>query len=115
MATPTVGDIDGYHAHVYFGEDNREPAQALRDEVTEKFPAIEMGRWHERPVGPHPRWSYQIAFAPDLFETLVPWLMLNRRDCTIFLHPNTGNDLEDHRDGAVWMGEMLDLKLEMFG
>ncbi len=114
MAAPTADQIDGFHAHVYFDESKREPAQALRDAVTEAFDGIEMGRWHEKEVGPHPRWSYQIAFPNELFDSLVPWLMVNRRDCTIFLHPNTGNDLEDHRDCAIWMGEMIPLNLAMF-
>ncbi len=113
MAKPMVAGIPDYHAHVYFDAEKREAAMALREEVVEKFD-VDMGRWHERNVGPHPRWSYQILFAQELFSTLVPWLMLNRRGCTIFLHPNTGNDLEDHRDHPIWMGEMLDLKLEIF-
>ena len=113
MAEPQLEQVDSYHAHVYFDAGKREAAQELRDAVTENFD-IQMGRWHEKMVGPHPRWSYQIAFKRAQFDELVPWLMLNRRDCTIFLHPNSGNDLEDHRDCAVWMGEMLPLNLGMF-
>jgi DOPA 4,5-dioxygenase len=40
--------------------------------------------------------------------------MQNRRGLTIFLHPNTGNNLEDHRDWPIWMGEIPELKLAMF-
>ena len=106
-------EIESFHAHVYFDESSRDPARALREEVEARFP-VTMGRWHERCVGPHPRWSYQIAFAPEVFDRLVPFLMLNRRGCTIFLHPNTGQDLEDHRDRALWMGELLPLNLAIF-
>lgn len=106
-------DIQDYHAHVYFDADSREPAKALREEIEATFD-IEMGRWHEKEVGPHPRWSYQVKFNPEQFAELVPWLMLNRRDLTIFLHPNTGNNLEDHRDSPAWMGEILPLKLAVF-
>ena len=109
-----VSSIESYHAHVYFDADSREPAMALREAVLEHFPEVEMGRWHEREVGPHPRWSYQIAFDASLMAQLGPWLMLNRRGLTIFLHPNTGEALEDHRDHPTWMGEMLPLKLEIF-
>lgn len=105
--------IESYHAHVYFDADSREPAQALREEIEARFD-VEMGRWHEKLVGPHPRWSYQVAFKPELFATIVPWLMTNRRGLTIFLHPNTGDDLIDHRDYPTWMGELLDLNLAMF-
>jgi len=110
---PAPAAIQDYHAHIYFDADSREPARALREEIEANF-NIEMGRWHEKMVGPHPRWSYQVKFRSDAFATLVPWLMLNRRGLTVFLHPNTGRDLEDHRDWPVWMGEMLPLKLSLF-
>ncbi len=108
-----IETIEDYHAHVYFDAETREPAQRLREAVEARF-AIEMGRWHEKPVGPHPCWSYQIAFKPEVFPQLIPWLALNREDLVIFTHPNTGQDLEDHRDRAIWMGAKLDLKLEIF-
>jgi len=105
--------IESYHAHVYFDAESRDAAQGLRDAIVDAFP-VEMGRWHEKPVGPHPRWSYQVAFAPELFDALVPWLMVNRNGLTIFLHPNTGDDLADHRDHPAWMGEQVALNLGMF-
>ena len=106
-------EIQDYHAHVYFDADSRGQAKKLRKEIETKFD-VAMGRWHEKDVGPHPRWSYQAKFEPNQFAELVPWLMLNRRDLTIFLHPNTGNDLEDHRDRPTWMGAILPLKLDIF-
>ena len=105
--------IESFHAHVYFDAETREPARALREEIERTFD-VEMGRWHEKLVGPHPRWSYQVAFRPALFGDFVPWLMLNRRGLTIFLHPNTGDDLADHRDHPTWMGELLPLDLSIF-
>lgn len=109
----TAPEADSYHAHVYFSADSREAAQALREQIVERFD-VEMGRWHEKPIGPHPRWSYQVAFPATLFADIVPWLMLNRGDLTIFLHPNTGDDLRDHRDYPTWMGELLPLDLSIF-
>ncbi|MDP6403858.1 MAG: DOPA 4,5-dioxygenase family protein [Alphaproteobacteria bacterium] len=103
-------DIHDYHVHVYFDAASRDPARALREGVEERF-EVRMGRWHEKNVGPHPRWSYQIAFEADLFAEIVPWLMLNRQGLTLLLHPNTGDDVPDHTDHAVWMGEVLDLDL----
>ena len=114
MANPGAPEaIQDYHAHVYFDTDSRDLAKSLREEIEANF-EIEMGRWHEKEVGPHPRWSYQVKFDTELFAELVPWLMQHRRGLTIFLHPNTGDDLADHRDWPIWMGEMLPLKLAMF-
>jgi len=32
----------------------------------------------------------------------------------VFIHPNTGQDLEDHRDRAVWIGKSVPLALDIF-
>jgi len=111
----TIKDTDGiasYHAHVYFDAESREAALALRGEIEARF-EMEMGRFHEKPVGPHPCWSYQVAFAPDQFATIVPWLALNRGDLNVFVHPNTGAPLEDHRDYDMWLGESQVLDLDV--
>jgi len=106
-------DIKGYHAHVYFDADTIDTARAVCEEAARLF-EVQMGRIHERPVGPHPRWSCQLGFEPGVLDQVLPWLMLNRQGLTIFTHPDTGEHLEDHRDRAVWMGEMLDLDLSIF-
>lgn len=106
--------IESWHAHVYFDAESREAAWTLREAINRRFDGeMEMGRFHEKPVGPHPRWSYQIAFGPDKFSSIVPWLALNRGDLVVFVHPNTGDALGDHRDRAIWFGTGLDLKLDV--
>ena len=108
-----ISVIESYHAHVYFDETSKAAAWSLREEIESRF-EMEMGRFHEKPVGPHPCWSYQVAFTPDQFAVIVPWLALNRGNLVIFLHPNTGEDLEDHRDRAIWFGEKMTLNLDTF-
>ncbi len=103
--------IEDYHAHVYYDSASKETAARLRAGVEARF-EVTMGRWHDRPVGPHPRWSYQIAFKPEVFGTLVPWLALNRDGLVIFVHPNTGQDLPDHAERAIWLGETVELNLD---
>ncbi|WP_332763822.1 DOPA 4,5-dioxygenase family protein [Pseudomonas koreensis] len=105
--------IRGYHAHVYFDADTIDQARALCEEAAQTF-ALKMGRVHERPVGPHPDWSCQLAFGPQLLGEVLPWLALNRHGLVVFLHPDTGNDLLDHSDHAIWMGAMRPLNLSVF-
>ena len=108
-----VDAITSWHAHVYFDAQSREAAKEFREVVSGRFAgAIELGRFHERPVGPHPRWSYQIAFAPSAFPEVAAWLVLNHGALDVFLHPNTGDQLRDHRDSAIWLGRshVLDLR-----
>lgn len=108
-----MSEITGYHAHVYFDAKTQETAQQICEEAARLF-AVQMGRIHSRPVGPHPRWSCQLGFAADAFDQVIPWLMLNRQGLTVFTHPETGDHLADHRDHALWMGEMLELDLSIF-
>lgn len=104
--------IHGYHAHVYFDADTVAQARALCAAAAERFP-LKMGRVHERPVGPHPDWSCQLAFKAALFAEVVPWLALNRGALVVFIHPITGEDLIDHRDRAIWMGAVRPLDLSV--
>ena len=102
-----------YHAHVYYSEESRERAARVREGLAASF-QVQLGRWHDQPVGPHPRPMYQVAFAADQFSLVVPWLMANREGLTILVHPDTGEHLADHSDRALWLGETLNLRLEIF-
>ncbi len=84
-------------------------ARALCEAAHDRF-GIAMGRMHEKPVGPHPVWNCQLAV---LFGSIIPWLALNRDGRTVFIHPETGDDLADRSDRTIWMGEILPLKLEI--
>ena len=118
MTTPTdtpsttVPRIHGYHAHVYFNADTLAQARALCEAAAARFP-LKMGRVHEKPVGPHPDWSCQLAFKAALFAEVIPWLLLNRQGLVVFIHPITGQDLIDHRDRAMWMGAVRPLDLSV--
>lgn len=104
--------IRGYHAHVYFDAETIEFAKTLCEEAGKLF-LVTVGRVHQKPVGPHPLWSCQLAFENSEYANLLSWLALNRQGLTILIHPLTGNDLKDHTDYAAWMGEPQALKLEV--
>jgi aromatic ring-cleaving dioxygenase len=111
-----VSRIESWHAHVYFDATGRDAARTLREAVIAHFgDRVAMGRFHERPVGPHPQWSYQVAFAPAQFAEVVAWLTLNRGVFDVFVHPNTGDQLGDHRDRAIWLGRSYELDLKAVG
>jgi len=108
----TARKVVGYHAHVYFNAQTLEQARKLCTEAAVRFP-LKMGRVHEKPVGPHPDWSCQLAFRKGLFEEVITWLAMHRNGLVVFIHPVTGNDLIDHRDYAIWMGAVRPLDLSV--
>jgi DOPA 4,5-dioxygenase len=110
----SVSAITGYHAHVYYDAASKAAAAGLRAAIEAAF-EVRMGRWHDDPIGPHPCGSYQFAFAPALFGELVPWLALNRSGLTVFIHPETGDDVPDHSDHAIWLGEQREIDLDALG
>ena len=110
-----VTRIGGYHAHVYYGDDDdaREKAARLREKLWDRWPdQVRMGRFRDRPVGPHPLDMYQVEFDAELFPEIVPWLMFNRDGLNILVHPEAGNAWRDHAWYPLWLGESLDLRLD---
>ena len=104
--------IHGFHAHVYFNAETVNQARDLCTAAATRF-AVKMGRVHEKPVGPHPDWSCQLAFRPAVFGELIPWLAMNRGGLVIFVHPISDNEVKDHRDRALWMGAVRPLDLSV--
>ncbi len=106
--------IHGYHAHIYYDRGTRGVAEHLRRVIPRRF-KVELGRWREEPVGPHPQSMYQVKFGAKEFSRVVPWLMLNRAGLSILVHPETGDDYQDHAFNALWLGDKLTLRLDIFG
>ncbi|OCQ94847.1 4,5-dioxygenase [Nostoc sp. MBR 210] len=104
--------IIGFHAHIYYDPETRDVAAQIREELGVRF-EVKLGRWHDQPVGPHPKSMYQVAFAPDQFSQVLSWLMLNRGVLDILVHPETGDDVTDHTDHALWLGNKLELNIQV--
>jgi aromatic ring-cleaving dioxygenase len=112
MARP-VNVHPAYHAHVYFDADSVAPARALCEEAGRRF-GVQVGRVHEKLVGPHPRWSCQLAFDSSQFDQLVPWLDEHRQGLDVFVHGLSGDALQDHTTHASWLGREWPLDLSVF-
>ena len=116
MASLDPSLISSWHAHIYFDAASRDAAWRFREVIASEFgDRIRIGRFHERPVGPHPQWSYQLEFAPAQFSSVIGWLALNHGALDVFVHPNTDNELRDHRDCALWLGRSYTLDLTAVG
>lgn len=94
--------IKGYHAHIYFDASTLEQARAMCEEAALLF-GVTQGR-STSARSARTRTERQLAFGPELITVMLPWLALNRHGLVVFLHPETGHDLLDHTDHAIWMG-----------
>ncbi len=104
--------ITGWHAHVCFEPDQLAQAQAVCEAVRDRF-AIQMGRMHAQPVGPHPTGSCQLSVPAEKFAEVTGWLALNRDGLTVFTHAETGDVMADHTEHVVWLGESQPLRLDV--
>ena len=100
--------INGYHAHIYYDPLKTRDAAARVRAGLAKF-AVQIGRWHDDPVGPHLDAMYQAVFTPEEFGRVVPWLMLHREGLSVLVHPSTGEGYGDHLERSLWLGEKLKL------
>ncbi|MGE3245311.1 MAG: DOPA 4,5-dioxygenase family protein [Beijerinckiaceae bacterium] len=110
----TAQTMPGFHAHVYFGPETVQKAREICSRCSDIF-GIQMGRVHEKPVGPHPDFSCQLTIPPEKVGDVLSWLSRNRDGLVVFSHPRTDNALKDHTDHAIWMGAVRPLVLDNLG
>lgn len=102
----------GYHAHIYFDAGQERLAHALRQQIVDRF-RLPVGQVHPRPVGPHPKGMFQVLFSETQFGSFVPWLMAARGGLDVLVHRDTGDDLSDHTQYVLWLGNSLPLRLDV--
>jgi DOPA 4,5-dioxygenase len=104
--------IKGFHAHVYYDpQRTRAAAEKVRAGLARLN--VQLGSWHDAPVGPHLDAMYQALFSNEEFGKVVPWLMLNREGLSVLVHPSTGDGYGDHMERSLWLGERLKLNEEV--
>ena len=102
-----------YHAHLYYDESTINEAKELARQASERF-SVPVGRFHEKPVGPHPVWSCQLTVSKESFGDVIGWLLMNHGAVDVFVHPNTSDDLKDHTKTVMWIGKSYTLNLGIF-
>lgn len=124
-----------FHYHVYFFQNNEQStadAQRLRQGIvdavkrgefvavchgvdesvlpgfnsTGDVPPVNMG-----PMGPHPAGSFEVWVPAEHLGLVTSFMMLNRGETSLLLHPLTRHCVEDHSGRIMWMGVPFNIDL----
>ena len=102
-----------WHAHIYFGPNDRAVAERLRRKVADAKGAgdfasvLFVGEMRDASVGPHPKPQFEIHFREDALPNVVR--LIEASGLTALVHPLTDDDLADHTALARWIGEPIPL------
>ncbi|KAI9644521.1 hypothetical protein NHQ30_006542 [Ciborinia camelliae] len=120
-----AGPRGAFDVHIYYYQKNAEQAKFARElweRVRREFPELRVYRFWEVPIGPHPTAMFEVnLFTPEQFGAFIPWLVINRGPLSALIHPNTADEngepldeIRDHTQRAIWMGERFPLDLSLF-
>jgi aromatic ring-cleaving dioxygenase len=107
-----MSENKGYHAHVYYNAETKAKAAKLSETLIGKF-NVEGGALSDDPRGPHPISQFNVIFETPEFQSIVPWLMLNRDGLDVLVHPLTESSYNDHTANAMWLGTPVPLRTEI--
>jgi len=105
-----------YHAHVYFSAEERSAAEQLRDAFLRNGAddgggILFVGRMTEGKAGPHPIPQYEIHFLERSLAEVVS--AIEASGLRALVHPLTDDDMADHTSLGRWIGEPVELDLNV--
>ncbi|TPX31037.1 hypothetical protein SmJEL517_g05549 [Synchytrium microbalum] len=108
---------NGFDFHVYFWQNNAKSVKSiikLHDDFRREFPEIRVYMIHSKPVGPHTVGMFEInTFSPLETGVVFSWMVVNRGEHSVLIHPHTDDPVHEHSVLATWMGQPVPIDLEM--
>jgi len=127
-------EIKEWHFHIYFNKDDVlevQKAQAFKalliDQVREKkfivvcngitseiLPGLNdsaVPLFNVQPRGPHPSGSFETWVPKEYLADALSFFTLHRNGLSIFIHPLTRHEIEDHTGRSSWLGTSWKLDL----
>jgi len=129
---PRPAKIFNWHIHLLYFQTNKNHtagAFEIRDKFIEKFKTrlgpqcknlfyekqMCMFEPDTKPVGPFLTAQWSVFFMNDDFYDAVSWIMQHKGVYDILVHPNTGCEMHDHDDWAMWGGQPWEINMDAFG
>jgi DOPA 4,5-dioxygenase len=105
-----------FHGHIYYSQPDRPAAEALRDHfvrqsIGDEPPILFVGRMMDQGVGPHPMAQFEVHFLQRSLADILA--TIEASGLRALVHPLTDDDLADHTSLGHWIGEPLDLDLNV--
>lgn len=106
-------EIVEYHAHIYFCTSPKSilAANQLAEKINNRF-KVKVGKLNFKLVGPHTQPMFRVLFSKDQFSEFIQWLIFERGNLNILIHPVTGDSYLDHVEYGLWLGEKLAMKVD---
>lgn len=103
-----------YHTHIYFTAEQSAEAAALREKMQRELgDLVRAHGLHHEPIGPHPLPMFEADCLGESYLIVVSWLIANRGDLKVLIHPLSGDAMDDHTIYAQYLGEKLPLDLSV--
>ncbi|EGV63184.1 hypothetical protein PSN45_004540 [Yamadazyma tenuis] len=117
--------IKYYDFHVYYFAHNKKSlseSNFLRDKFLAEFTkegkdgsVIVKKLPNDQIIGPHPTQFWEVDVCrPEIFIRVLSWFQLNHGSLSVLIHPQSGDDLLDHTNRALWLGDKLPLFTDVF-
>lgn len=106
--------IQTYHAHIYFTLDKMPLATRVRENIIKELLQLTYtGQLIPVPVGPHPKPMFEIHIPASHIELAMASIDAHRSGLSVLIHPVQHDEMAAHTVGARWLGEKLQLNLEI--
>lgn len=117
--------IKYYDFHIYYYGHNADlvkESEALKANFLSHFELVAKDGsvivkelFDDKVIGPHVTQFWEVDVCrPEVFISVLSWFQLNHGKLSVLIHPQTGNDLLDHTEHALWLGEKLPLITSIF-
>lgn len=103
--------FEKFHAHVYFNQKKQVKAEAFHQKMEQNKDQSGLSPLRFELRGPHPHWMFTLNFTSENFMKMVEFMQKHRDGLSILIHPLSGNEVLDHTDYAMFLGQKENLNL----
>lgn len=114
MSRPKMLKIDWYHSHFYFKPEEYDKAERVCANIRRSIGSnARVYELVDHPIGPHPLPMFEVDFPSSNLGKVIEVLLTFREGLTILVHPLSGDHLADHTEYPLWIGQPLELNIEI--